>query len=273
MRGHGYIWGEDAAASEFTPSALRRASRLDDMALRASEDAFVDRLFAMAPRYGAPLVAAEFPRAFVDVNRAEDELDPALIARIGGRRPRTLRVSAGLGVVPRIVAENTPIYDGKLSMAEVASRIDCCYRPFHERLGDCLDQARRRHGMALLIDCHSMPPDTSRRGGRRAEIVIGDCYGAAAGADMSDAVFALFRGAGFRVARNAPFAGGYITQRYGRPREGVHAIQIEIDRGLYLDRARMVPTSNYAAVKRILDPLVAELAALPLRFGSALAAE
>ncbi len=255
------------------PEAFRRLSRLDDTALRASEDAFVDDIFSMVPRYGAPLVAAQFPRAFIDANRDEDELDPALIARFSTRRPRTLRVSAGLGVVPRIVAENTPIYDGKLPMDEVKARIECCYRPFHSRLSDAIERARARHGIALLIDCHSMPSDTSRRGGRRAEIVLGDCYGASAGGDISDAAFALFRSAGFRVARNAPFAGGYITQRYGKPREGVHAIQIEIDRGLYLDQKRMVPTSNYPVLKRVLEPIVADLASLPLRLGSAMAAE
>ncbi len=255
------------------PEAFRRTSRLDDTVLRASEDAFVDDIFAVAPRYGAPLVAAQFPRAFLDANRADDELDPALIARYTSRRPRTLRVSAGLGVVPRIVAENTPIYEGKLPMGEVSARIECCYRPYHARLSQALDRARQRHGIALLVDCHSMPPDTARRGSRRAEIVIGDCYGASADADISDAAFALFREAGFRVARNAPFAGGYITQRYGTPRAGIHAIQIEIDRSLYLDARRMVPTANYQVLKRRLDPIIAELASLPLRLGTAMAAE
>lgn len=255
------------------PDAFRRASCLDGTMLRASEDAYIDDLFSMAPRYGAPLVAARFPRAYIDANRAEDELDPALIARYTSRRPKTLRVSAGLGVVPRIVAENTPIYDGKLPLGEVEARIECCYRPFHDHLGATIDRARNRYGIALLIDCHSMPSDNSARGNRRAEIVLGDCYGASASGDMSDAAFALFRGAGFRVARNAPFAGGYITQRYGSPRKGVHALQIEIDRGLYLDQKRMVPTENYTVLKRILDPIVAELATLPLKLGSAMAAE
>ncbi len=255
------------------PEAFRRSSRLDGTSLRASEDAYIDDLFSMAPRYGAPLVAARFPRAFADANRAEDELDPALIARYTSRRPKTLRVSAGLGVVPRIVAENMPIYDGKLSLDEVEARLDCCYRPFHNRLEAAVDRALGRYGIAMLIDCHSMPADKSMRGNRRAEIVLGDCYAASAGADMSDAAFALFRGAGFRVARNAPFAGGYITQRYGNPRRGIHALQIEIDRGLYLDQKRMVPTSNYTVLKHILEPIVAELAALPLKLGSAMAAE
>jgi len=255
------------------PEMFRRASCLNETELRASEDAYVDDLFSMAPRYGAPLVAARFPRAFADANRAEDELDPALIARYTSRRPKTLRVSAGLGVVPRIVAENTPIYSGKLPLGEVEARLDCCYRPFHSRLGASIDRARDRYGIALLIDCHSMPSDTSSRGKRRAEIVLGDCYGASASGDMSDAAFALFRGAGFRVARNAPFAGGYITQRYGSPRHGIHALQIEIDRGLYLDQKRMVPTASYTALKRILAPIVAKLATMPLELGSTMAAE
>ncbi len=227
----------------------------------------------MAPRYGAPLLAAEFPRAFIDPNRAEDELDPDLIARLPNRKPRTVRVSAGLGVVPRIVAEGTPIYDGKLSLDEVAARIECCYRPFHRRLTACLDRADTLFGVSLLIDCHSMPSDNTRRGARRAEIVLGDCYGSAAGAEISDAAFALFKGAGFRVGRNAPFAGGYITQQYGAPQRNRHALQIEIDRGLYLDQKRVVPNANYTALKRAIEPIVAELAALPHRLVSTMAAE
>jgi N-formylglutamate deformylase len=255
------------------PEAFRNTSRLDSLALRASEDAFVDDLFSCVPRYGAPLVAAEFPRAFCDPNRAEDELDPALIARFATRRPRTLRVSAGLGVVPRIVAEGTSIYDGKLRLEEVRARIDCCYHPFHRCLTASIDRAMRRFGVALLIDCHSMPSDNSRRGARRAEVVIGDCYGASASAEISDAAFVLFREAGFRVARNAPFAGGYITQQYGKPQQGHHAIQIEIDRDLYLDQSRVVPNARYRSLKRTIEPIIAELASLPHRLAPAMAAE
>ncbi len=255
------------------PQLFRHTSRLDDIALRASEDAYIDDIFSMAPHYGAPLVAAQFPRAFVDANRAEDELDPALIARYTSRRPKTLRVSAGLGVIPRIVAENTPIYERKIPLTEAEARIEACYRPFHHCLATTIDRARDHYGIALLIDCHSMPSDNSVRSNRRAEIVLGDCYGASAISDISDVAFALFREAGFCVARNAPFAGGYITQRYGNPRQGIHALQIEIDRGMYLDQKRMIPTSNYNALKRVLEPIVAELAALPLRLGSAMAAE
>ena len=255
------------------PDRLRNLSRLDDLTLRASEDAFVDDLFRVAPDFGAPLVAAQFPRAFTDANRAEDELDPALIARFISRRPRTLRVSAGLGVVPRIVAEGVPIYNGKLKMAEVESRINCCYRPYHSHLNACLDRARSLFGMSLLIDCHSMPSESANRHCRRADIIIGDCYGASADGDLSDAVYALFKSAGFRVARNAPFAGGYITQKYGSPKRSRHAIQVEIDRSLYLDQKRMEPNVNYAAFKRVLRPIIAELAALPRSLQGAMAAE
>jgi N-formylglutamate amidohydrolase len=255
------------------PESFRRVSRLDDVTLRASEDAFIDDIFSMVPKYGAPLLSAEFPRAFADPNRGEDELDPALIARMASRKPRTLRVSAGLGVVPRIVAEGTPIYDGKLGLDEVEARIECCYRPFHDTLAECLDRADALFGTSMLIDCHSMPSDNSRRGARRAEIVLGDCYGSSASNDISDAAFTLFRNAGFRVGRNAPFAGGYITQQYGAPQRGRHALQIEIDRSLYLDQKRILPNSNYADLKRALEPIVAQLSRLPQSLSQAMAAE
>ncbi len=255
------------------PSDFTQKSRLSSLRLRASEDAFIDDLFARAPDFGAPLIAAEFPRAFLDANRAADELDPALIARYIGRRPRTLRVSAGLGVVPRIVAEGTPIYDGKLKLAEVEARIACCHAPYHRSVEAALRRAREEFGSALLIDCHSMPSETGRGSARRAEIVIGDCYGASSGPDISDAVFSLFQNAGFRVARNTPFAGGYITQRYGRPGTRVHAIQIEIDRGLYLDQTNIVPNSGYHDLKKALTPVIAGLTTLPQSLGRALAAE
>lgn len=254
------------------PESFVRRSRLDSLALRASEDAFVDDLFSTAPNYGAPLLAAEFPRAFVDVNRADDELDPALIAA-PSIRSRTLRVSAGLGVVPRVVSEGRPIYDGKLTMTEVQARIVACHAPYHAAVNQTLRRAKESFGMGFLIDCHSMPSEGGRIASRRAEVVIGDCYGVSCGADVSDMVVGLFRRAGFRVARNAPFAGGYLTHRYGRPRRGYHAIQIEIDRSLYLDEQRIVPSANYKDFASALQPVIAGLAELPLMLGSALAAQ
>lgn len=254
------------------PHSFVRRSRLDALTLRASEDAYVDDLFHSVPDCGAPLIAAAFPRAFVDVNRADDELDPALIAA-PALRARTLRVSAGLGVVPRVVSEGRAIYDGKLTMAEVQGRITACHTPYHRAVTEALRRARDLFGVGFLVDCHSMPSEGVRTGSGRAEIVIGDCYGVSCGGDVSDAVVGLFRRAGFRVARNAPFAGGYLTHRYGRPRRGYQAIQIEIDRSLYLDEARVEPSAGYADFARALQPVIAGLADLPRTLGTALAAE
>lgn len=254
------------------PNGFARRSRLDALTLRASEDAFVDDLFQYAPKFGAPLIAAEFPRAFVDVNRGEDELDPALIAA-PAIRARTLRVSAGLGVVPRVVSEGRAIYDGKLTMTEVQARITACHTPYHNAVTAALRRAKDEFGIGFLVDCHSMPSESARGASRRAEIVIGDCYGVSCGTDVSDAVVGLFRRAGFRVARNAPFAGGYLTQRYGRPRRAYHAIQIEIDRGLYMDEARIEPSRSYRDFADALQPVIEGLAQLPLQLGAALAAE
>ena len=254
------------------PDSFIQRSRLDAVSLRASEDAFVDDLFKTAPLFGAPLVAAEFPRAFVDVNRADDELDPALIDA-PAIRARTLRVSAGLGVVPRVVSEGRTIYNGKLTMTEVQARITACHRPYHTAILEALHRAKEAFGVGLLIDCHSMPSEIGRPRTRRAEIVIGDCYGVSCGADISDTVVGLFSRAGFRVARNAPFAGGYLTHRYGRPRRGYHAIQIEIDRSLYLDEARVEPLAGYDDFARALQPVIAGLAEMPSMLGAALAAQ
>lgn len=254
------------------PARFVERARLGAHDLRASEDAFVDSLFAAAPRYGAPLIAAQFPRAYVDANRAEDELDPALIVA-ANLRARTLRVSAGLGVVPRVVSEGRPIYAGKLSLGEAKARIAACHAPYHAALEAALGRACAVFGHALLVDCHSMPSEGGRSGTRRADVVVGDCYGVSAGAEVSESVVGLFRRAGFRVARNAPFAGGYITHRYGRPRRGQHAIQIEIDRGLYLDEARIEPSPRFEDVREALLPVIEGLSALPERLRPPIAAE
>lgn len=255
------------------PDALLLRSRLSGPDLRASEDGFVDDLFSSAAEFGATLIAAEFPRAFVDVNRSEDELDPMLIARLSSKRPKTLRVSAGLGVVPRVVAEGAPIYSHKLKLAEVEQRIEQCHRPYHVALQERLEHCRGLHGMALLIDCHSMPSAHPRARTRGTDIVIGDCYGASASPEISEAVFGLFRNAGFSVARNAPFAGGFITQRYGRPEQNMHAVQIEIDRGLYMDQRRVEPSSQFDQFQSSLRPIISALCDLPNLYSTALAAE
>ena len=230
------------------PAALRARSRLSYTGLRASEDAYVDDLFRPVVDYGAPLLAARAPRAFVDLNRGPEELDPAIVdgVRATGLNPR---VAAGLGVVPRIVAEGRPIQDGKISLREAQERIASWHRPYHDALSGLLSAAERRFGFAILFDCHSMPSDalrsTPRVGGKRPDIVLGDRFGASAGRDILDATYAAFTAAGFTVTCNAPFAGGHITQRYGRPGRGRHAIQIEIDRGLYLDQGIVRRSDDY----------------------------
>lgn len=244
------------------PADMIARSRLDLLSLRASEDALVDRLFESVPHHGAPLLAAVAPRAWVDLNRAPTELDPVLIE--GVPTPGlNQRVAAGLGVVPRVVSEGRPIYDGRLSRAEAEQRIETLHRPYHGMLSRLLDRARNAYGSAVLYDCHSMPTEALRAAprvrGRIPEIVLGDRFGAAASRSLVARTQDAFERAGFVVARNAPFAGGYITQLYGRPAERIHAIQIEIDRGLYLDQARVEPGPGFAEVADLIGCVVRDL--------------
>jgi N-formylglutamate deformylase len=257
------------------PAEFLRQTRLGPTELRASEDAFVDRLFGAAPRLGAPLIAATAPRAYVDLNRGPEELDPSVIdgVRATGLNPR---IAAGLGVIPRVVAEGTPIYAAKITRAEAADRLARCHAPYHDALAALMRRARAMHGVAILYDCHSMPSDALRTAprirGRRPEIVLGDRFGAAAADWAAAHAQAAFEAAGFTVARNTPFAGGYITQRYGRPSQRWHAIQIEVDRGLYLDEKRIEPTAAFDDLRKALEGVVAALCAADAE-QSALAAE
>lgn len=250
-------------------------SQLDAQMLRSSEDAFVDDLFAIAPSHGAPLLLAQVPRAFLDLNRAADELDPAVIEGIT-RAPHNPRVSSGLGVIPRVVSGGRLIYRGKLPMAEAAHRITHFWHPYHNALRQIIDQTHARFGEAVLIDCHSMPREALdgnlRQGQRRPEVVLGDRFGAAAGADVVDQIEAAFLRAGFIVARNAPFAGAYIAQTYGRPTGRRHVVQVEIDRSLYMNEAQVAPLPEFAAFKARIAAVVADLTAIG-RPARALAAE
>ena len=257
------VFSSPHSGRAYPPELLDR-SRLDPLSLRRSEDAFVEELFAAAPGYGAPLIHADAPRAYVDLNRAPEELDPALIegVRANGLNPR---LAAGLGVIPRVVAEGVAIYDGKLPRAEAADRLRAVWRPWHDALTGLLEAARARHGFAVLIDCHSMPSDavrTIRRGeGPRPDVVLGDRFGAACAPWLTARCERAFIEAGLRCARNAPFAGGYITQRYGRPGRGVHALQIELDRSLYMDERTVSRSDRFDAFRAALDPVIAALAA------------
>ena len=258
------VFSSPHSGTEYPP-AFMATTRLDSMAIRSSEDAFVDELFANAPVFGAPLLAAKVPRAFVDLNRAPDELDPALVrgARVSGANPR---IVAGLGVIPRVVGNGQVIRSGKISLMEAGHRLAHYYHPYHNALTELLAAQTQSFGMAILIDCHSMPAEALKAApminGVKPDIVIGDRFGASADRWVTDAVHDIFSAAGFIVARNAPFAGGYITQHYGRPSRQIHAVQIEINRGVYMDEARIERQRHFDIVRQKISRITAEITAL-----------
>ncbi len=256
------IFSSPHSGREYSPDFLRNAL-LDRHTIRSSEDAFVDRLFDMAPDLGAIHLAARVPRAFIDLNRASDELDPAVIEGIA-RPPHNPRISSGLGVIPRVVAGGRAIYRGKLTLHEAETRIAQFWHPYHNMLRSLVETTLQDFGQAVLIDCHSMPHEAieahARPGQPKPEIVLGDRFGAASGREVMEQVEAAFASAGFRVVRNAPFAGAYIAQAYGRPSRGSHVIQVEIDRALYMDETRIVPTSGFEAFRAVMAGVVGELA-------------
>ncbi|WP_135507334.1 N-formylglutamate amidohydrolase [Roseovarius aestuariivivens] len=258
------------------PWSFLRRTALDEQAIRSSEDAFVDELFDAAPCHGAPFLTAGAPRAFVDLNRSTEELDPALIEGVRklGHNPR---VASGLGVIPRVVANGKAIYSGKLTMAEAKRRIDTYWTPYHDALRAEMDQAHAMFGEAILVDCHSMPHEAmdivARSGARRPEVVLGDRFGAAASEAVVDRIEEAFRRAGLVVTRNTPFAGAYITQQYGRPAQGRHAVQVEIDRALYMNERLIRPNGNFAAFKRLLDGVIAQITEIGRADARPLAAE
>jgi N-formylglutamate deformylase len=244
------------------PEAFLQGSLLDKLALRSSEDAYIDDLFGLAPDFGAPLLVASAPRAFVDLNRSMDDLDPAAIKGVS-RRPPNARVASGLGVIPRVVSEGRTIRSGKMSYSEAIERLDQYYRPYHAQLRQLLKDTRQDFGAALLVDCHSMPSealDTTRvRGVPRPQVVLGDRFGATCDKQTVDQVEAAFRSQGFTVMRNTPFAGAFITQNYGRPAAHQQAIQVEIDRSLYMDEATVTPNAEYEAVKQRLTGVLKQI--------------
>jgi len=247
------------------PDGFVSDSRLDRHTLRSSEDSFVDQLFAAAPKFGAPLISATMARAYVDLNRAEDELDPAMIEDVP-RRGSNPRVAAGLGVIPRVVAEGRIIRHGKIPRDEADTRIARFHRPYHQQLATLRDERRAKFGTAFLIDCHSMPHEALAAApmvnGQRPNIILGDRFGASCDRWVSNAVAEIFQRAGFRVARNAPFAGGYITQINGRPSKRLQAIQIEIDRALYMDEAAIKPNDMFGDVQNTMTEVIRELSML-----------
>lgn len=256
------VFASPHSGRDYKWSFLRK-SVLNEHAIRSSEDAFVDQLFDCAPQFGATFLKAGAPRAFVDLNRARDELDPALIEGVRriGHNPR---IASGLGVIPRVVANGRAIYRGKMSLHEAEERIRDYWEPYHTKLQALLDTAHARHGQTVLIDCHSMPHEAmdgvARAGMKRPDVVLGDRFGAAASGDVVDRIEAAFASAGFIVTRNAPFAGAYITQAYGKPSKGQHAVQVEIDRSLYMNEKLIRPNGDFDAVCTALRRVIEEVA-------------
>ena len=243
------------------PESLLARTRLDATTLRRSEDAFVDELFAGVVTMGAPLLAAQFPRAWLDVNRGSRELDAGMFdapLAVPVDAP-TPRVAAGLGVIPRIVRDGAEIYRGKLSSAEAAARLTGLYQPWHQALSTLLEEIRARFGVAVLIDCHSMPSALSV-----PDIVLGDRYGASAAGALTARAEAAFTREGFSVARNTPYAGGHTTVQYGRKAQGLHALQIEINRALYLDEDRIAKRPTFEPVKARLMRAIRQLTGIAI---------
>ncbi|MCQ0987953.1 N-formylglutamate amidohydrolase [Jiella marina] len=246
------------------PVDLMSETRLCRDSIRRSEDLFVDQLFALATEHGAPVLRARFPRAYLDVNREPFELDPNMFDATLPSFVNTssLRVAGGLGTIPRIVAENEEIYHSRLSVPDGLRRIEDIYRPFHAALERLLYRTRDRFGFAILIDCHSMPSSVrALPGGRRPDMVIGDRYGTSASSRFVSMATAHLSAFGFDVARNKPYAGGYITENYGRPPIDLHAMQIEINRGLYADERAFRPHEGFVRLRHQLGQFVERFAA------------
>ena len=259
------------------PSVLLEAARLDAHALRKSEDCFVDELFAGVAALGAPLLAARFPRAYLDVNREPFELDPELF---GAKLPtfangQSLRVAGGLGTIARIVADGEEIYREPPTLDAALLRIERLYRPFHATLDGLLRRTHARFGQAILIDCHSMPSAAMGNSNHtRPDFVIGDRFGAACEPWLTRLVRDQLGRAGYHVLLNRPYAGGFITEHYGRPAHGIHALQIEINRALYLNERTLLPTPGFGKLQADLMSLCRGLfAATPFASARSAAAE
>ncbi len=250
------------------PRAFLTASRLDLATLRRSEDCFVDELVAGVVPRGYPLMRAHFPRCYVDVNREPYELDPRMFE---GRLPsfantRSMRVAGGLGTVARVVGDAQEIYDRRISVNDALRRIESLYKPYHRALRRVFTRVHRDFGAAILIDCHSMPSTTG--GGKderpRADVVLGDRYGTSCVPAVSETIESTLRPFGYAVSRNKPYAGGFITEHYGNPAAGLHTIQLEINRGLYMDERRFERSADFARLAGHMEMMAERVAAIPI---------
>ncbi len=246
------------------PRPFLELSKLDALTLRKSEDFHVDILFEGVKNMGAALLRAMFPRAYLDVNREPYELDPKMFAQALPPFANTgsLRVAGGLGTVARIVADSHEIYHEPLNVSDAIGRIEQLYMPYHRALDHCLKAMHRALGAAILVDCHSMPSMALQDEVlMRPDFIVGDRYGTSCDSALSDIAQSLLEGMGYNVQRNKPYAGGFITERYGNPANGYHALQIEVNRGLYMDEERMVQTTGFKRIKKDLEKFAADFMA------------
>jgi len=256
-----FVFNSPHSGDEFPDDFLER-SQLERPSLRKASDLFVDRLIAPLSKHGATVMKARLPRSYIDLNREPFELDPRLIE--GPLPPeantRSLRVMGGLGTVPRVIGDQIEIYAGKLTLQAALERIERAYLPYHRRLGQVMAQSHAQCGRAILIDCHSMPSTIGPRPSRLLpDIVLGDRYGTSCAPYLIDTLEAIFRQNGFKVERNQPYAGGYITEHYGRVSTGWHALQVEINRALYMDERTLLPNEGFVPMMKALEQVFGEL--------------
>ncbi len=261
-----FVFGSPHSGTSY-PRNFLEASQLPTLELRRSEDTYVDRLIASAVQKGAPIITARFPRCYCDVNREPYELDPRMFSDPlpAFANTASLRVAGGLGTVPRVVGDRQAIYRHKIPVAEALQRIDKLYKPYHSALRRTLAQTHVRFGASVLVDCHSMPSVIRTSSGTlTTDFVVGDRFGASCSSKVSEAIVQSLRSNGFTVSRNKPYAGGFITEHYGRPNRGIHAVQLEINRGLYMNERTLVPNAGFTIVMDALSAMMDDLFAVDI---------
>jgi N-formylglutamate amidohydrolase len=249
------------------PAEFLNASRIDLPTLRRSEDSFMDELIADLSARGFPVVRVNFPRSYVDVNREPYELDPRMFS---GRLPsfantRSMRVAGGLGTIPRVVGDGQEIYRERLAVDDALTRIETLYKPYHRALRRLINRVHQSFGAVVMVDCHSMPSiGVSRDEPRRPDVVIGDRYGTSCAPTLPDTVEETMGRLGYSIGRNKPYAGGFITEHYGNPASGLHAVQLELNRAIYMDERRREKSARFAQVAADFAVLAEALATVPL---------
>ncbi len=242
-----------------------RQTLLSWQEIRLSEDCYVDKFLNSAPRYGSVFVEATFPRAFVDVNRSSNEMDPKIIKGLNSTI-HSPKVSAGLGVIPRVVGNGLDIYKSKISYQEAENRLRNYYFPYHKKLRELIEKAVQKFGLSIVFDFHSMPhssiKDCKEKVSEVPQIVLGDCYGSSCDSELFEKAYEVFVAGGFRVERNSPFSGGFITKNYGSPVEKVHVIQVEIDKSLYMNEEDFRLHSGYEDLRLRLNSIVKSLSCI-----------